>query len=346
MTSLFTRKSVPAYDADVSKETPDTASRAASARRSLPADHNPVITRMDLADPDVIRYEGRYYLYATDEAGGTLGYDVYLSDDLLHWEQGPRVFSHRGPKLWAPEVYRDPDTGLFYLYYTANMRIGVAVADSPLGPFADRGILIEHAIDANPFRDDDGQLYLYYSYAAPFYRRWLTGSLRVQRMTSPLETAGKPLDILFSETWERFLGVVGIIEGPWMLKRDGTYYLMYSGNATSSVDYAIGYATASHPLGPFTKYTGNPLVHKGNGILGPGHNSVVEAPDGSLVIAYHQKSTTKFLWWHFGDRVVCIDPMEFDAQGNIRVTPTPLRPGWQQNRTEPPCATAASSDNE
>jgi xylan 1,4-beta-xylosidase len=292
----------------------------------LPEGHNPVIDKMDLADPDVIRYDGRYYLYSTDEAGGAVGFDVYLSDDLVHWTQGPRVFSDPGPNVWAPEVYHDPDTDLFYLYYTSNMRIGVAVGDSPLGPFVSRGVLIRDAIDANLFRDDDGRLYLYYSYAPPLYVRWLTGSLRVQQMTSPLEPEGDPIDILYSETWERFLGIVGIIEGPWMLKRDGIYYLMYSGNATSSVDYAIGYATATDPTGPFTKYPGNPVISRGGGILGPGHNSVVEAPDGNLVIVYHQKSTPRFLWWHFGDRVLCIDPMDFDPAGNIRIAATPLRP--------------------
>jgi hypothetical protein len=47
-----------------------------------------VIEKMDLADPALIRFEGRYYLYPTNEAGGTLGFDVYLSDDLVHWTQG------------------------------------------------------------------------------------------------------------------------------------------------------------------------------------------------------------------------------------------------------------------
>jgi len=289
-----------------------------------PGGYNPVIEKMDLADPDVIRFEGRYYLYPTDEAGGALGFDVYLSDDLVHWTPGPRVFSHPGPHVWAPEVYRDPDTRLFYLYYSSDMRIGVAVADTPLGPFVDQGILIPDAIDAHLFRDDDGSLYLYYSYAPPLYVRLLTGQLRVQRMATPLQPDGDPIVLLRSDRWERFLGIVGIIEGPWMLKRNGTYYLMYSGNATSSVDYAIGYATADHPLGPFRKFSGNPVLTRGGGVLGPGHNSVVEAPDGSLVIVYHQKSTSAFRWWHFGDRVVCIDSLSFDDAGNIRIAATPL----------------------
>ena len=291
-----------------------------------------MIGKMDLADPTVIRFEGRYYLYPTDEAGGALGFDAYLSDDLVHWTQGPRVFFHPGPNVWAPEVYHDPEADLFYLYYSSNMRIGVAVADNPLGPFVDRGILIRDAIDANLFRDDDGRLYLYYAYAPPVYVRRLTGLLRVQRMATPLETDGDPINLLYSGNWERFLGIIGIIEGPWMLKRNGIYYLMYSGNATSSVDYAIGYATASSPLGPFTKYAGNPVVYKGGGILGPGHNSVVEAPDGSLVIVYHQKSTPSFRWWRFGDRMVCVDSISFDEAGNLRITPTPLRAVTNQQR--------------
>jgi xylan 1,4-beta-xylosidase len=300
-------------------------STTAAAWPGLHGSHNPVIGTMDLADPAAIRFEGRYYLYPTDEAGGALGFDVYLSDDLVNWTRGPRVFSHPGPNVWAPEVYRDPDTRLFYLYYSSNMRIGVAVADTPLGPFVDRGILIPDAIDAHLFRDDDGSLYLYYSYAPPVYVRRLTGQLRVQRMATPLQPGGDPLVLLRSERWERFLGVVGIIEGPWILKRNGTYYLMYSGNATSSVDYAIGYATADSPLGPFTRFSGNPVLTRGGGILGPGHNSVVEAPDGSLVIVYHQKSTPRFRWWHFGDRVVCVDSLRFDDAGNIHVAATPLR---------------------
>ena len=264
-----------------------------------PGGHNPVIEKMDLADPAVIRFEGRYYLYPTDEAGGALGFDVYLSDDLMHWTPGPHVFSHPG--------------------------IGVAVADTPLGPFVDQGILIPDAIDAHLFRDDDGKLYLYYSYTPPLYVRRLTGQLRVQRMATPLQPDGDPIVLLRSGRWERFLGVVGIIEGPWMLKRNGTYYLMYSGNAASSVDYAIGYATADQPLGPFRKFSGNPVLTRGGGVLGPGHNSVVEAPDGSLVIVYHQKSTPAFRWWHFGDRVVCVDSLSFDDAGNIRIAATPLR---------------------
>ena len=74
-----------------------------------------------------------------------------------------------------------------------------------------------------------------------------------------------------------------------MLKRDGVYYLMYSGTGADSPNYAIGYATADSPRGPFKKYSGNPIVQRSEGIYGPGHHCVVTGPDGKLWMVYHQK---------------------------------------------------------
>lgn len=306
------------------------ADESATPYTALDGDtHNPVIETMELADPHAIRFRGRYYLYATDGVGGYLGYDVYLSDDLVNWTKGPRVFEHPGPDVWAPDVYADADSGRLYLYYSANKDIGVAVADNPQGPFEDQGVLVERAIDAHLFRDDNGQLFLYYSESNPIpeyiFVDGLRNALFVQPMQSPLETTGMPVELLRAEGWERFLGIVGIIEAPWMLKRKGVYYLMYSGNAASSVHYAVGYATSFSPMGPFTRFEGNPILAQSEGILGPGHHSVVEAPDGRLVMVYHQKTTREFRWLDFGDRVICADLMGFDSEGHIWVEPTPLR---------------------
>ncbi|MBK7976475.1 MAG: glycoside hydrolase family 43 protein [Deltaproteobacteria bacterium] len=287
--------------------------------------HNPVIETVELADPHVIRHRGRYYLYPTDGNGpdAYLGYDVYTSDDLVHWTQGPRVFTHPGPNVWAPDVFEDPDSGRFFLYYSlADGHIGVAIADRPEGPFEDQGLLTDQGIDAFLFRDDDGRLYLYYS---QFVLSALQGSLWVQPMKSPTETDGAPTRILDAQGWERFLGFIGIIEAPWMLKRDDVYYLMYSGNATTGLDYAVGYATSTSPLGPFTRYEGNPILRRDDDVLSPGHHAVVDTPDGGLAIVYHQKTTREFKWLSFGDRVVCADRMGFDDAGNLWTAPTPLR---------------------
>jgi beta-xylosidase len=103
-----------------------------------------------------------------------------------------------------------------------------------------------------------------------------------------------------------------------MLKRGGTYYLMYSGSGAMGPEYGIGYATAESPLGPFRKAQGNPIAHRNNGIFGPGHHCVVEGPDGKLWMLYHQKNTEKHDW----DRFLALDPIWFDEHGILRAKVT------------------------
>ena len=103
---------------------------------------NPVIDD-NLADPVVIRHDGTYYLYATGEVDGDNGYRVYTSDDLVNWKRGPVVFRPGQRHIWAPDVWQDPASGRFYLYYTANRTVGVADAEGPLGPFTVRRKLFQ-----------------------------------------------------------------------------------------------------------------------------------------------------------------------------------------------------------
>lgn len=270
----------------------------------VPTYTNPIIDRIGPADPAVILHDGTYYMYPTLD---TTGYDVFVSTDLVHWEQKPKCFTDARGGVWAPDVFHnEKGDGLFYLYSTVNRPgggklIGVAVADNPLGPFKDRGDLVEHAIDAHLFRDEDGAFYLYYADIAGGWK------MAVQPMKDPLTKQGEP-KILFrpTEPWERKRGE--IVEGPWMLKRDGVYYLMYSGSGADGPDYAIGYATATSPLGPFTKYAGNPIAHRGNGVFGPGHHCVVTGPKGDLWAVYHQQNSEKTGW----SRFLAIDPLWFD----------------------------------
>jgi beta-xylosidase len=170
---------------------------------------------------------------------------------------------------------------MFYLYYTVNGRIGVASADRPDGVFSDRGALVSNGIDAHLFRDDDGSYFLYYA-------RYPDFAIFVQPMESPLRKKGAPVQLISpSEAWEKKDRPV--TEAPWMIRHRGVYYLLYSGGSADSEDYAIGYATAKHPLGPFTKYSGNPIIRKGDGILGPGHASLIRDQAGKLWMVYHQQ---------------------------------------------------------
>ena len=132
-------------------------------------------------------------------------------------------------------------------------------------------------------------------------------------MEDPLTVVGDwKVSVFPGPTWEFFWA-----EGPWMVKRGGVYYLMYSGNSAMLPFYAIGVATASDPMGPFTKYPGNPILEVDwkNFFYGPGHNSVVEAPDGALWMFYHTKDQHLVGW----ARSVRRNRIDFDDHGNLYV---------------------------
>ena len=261
---------------------------------------NPVIDEIGPADPHVILHKGTYYLYAT---GDNVSYHVYTSADLVHWTKKGRVFAPGEKGVWAPDVFVDPTDGAFYLYYTVQQRIGVAVASGPEGPFKDRAKLCDQAIDAHLFRDDDGALYLYYV-QFPGFR------ITVQRMKTPLEKEGEPIEVLRpTEPWEKKSGAV--TEGPFLLKQRGTYYLVYSGTGANSPNYAVGYATSKSPTGPFLKYPANPIICRGDGVYGPGHGCVTRDAKGGLWHVYHQQRDETPGWKRF----LCIDPLWFDEQG-------------------------------
>jgi xylan 1,4-beta-xylosidase len=268
---------------------------------------------MGIGDPTVIFHKDKYYLYPT---GDNQGYDVYTSSNLVNWEKGPRVFRTEERGAWAPDVFYDDSSKKFYLYYTVNRRIGVAVSDSPDGTFTYYGPLINGAIDAHMFQDDNGKYYLYYTRFPEFI-------IYVQPMASPTQKQGKPVKLIYpTDEWEK--KHTSLTEAPWMLKHNGVYYLLYSASGANTMEYAIGYATADSPLGPFTKYTGNPIIKKGNGIFGPGHASVTKDLNGKLWMVYHQQKGSTIGW----NRLICIDPIWFDDKGVLhgkatRGTPQP-----------------------
>jgi xylan 1,4-beta-xylosidase len=271
---------------------------------------NPILTAGNPADPHVILVDGMYYLYPTTHGRG---YDVWTSQDLVHWDARGSVFDDPRRGAWAPDVFHNSrGDGKFYLYYTDNdtniepsqlaKQIGVAVADGPLGPFQDRNVLAKGAIDAHMFQDDDGQLYLYYVEIRDGFK------ILLQPMADPLTKDGPIIEVIRpNEPWEMASGHV--TEGPFMLKRDGKYFLMYSGSGADSPNYAIGYATSDSPRGPFKKFSGNPIAHRVDGIYGPGHHCVVTGPDGKLWMVYHQKYNDRTNFRRF----LAIDPIWFDA---------------------------------
>ena len=300
---------------------------------------NPVFPRY-FADPFVLEHDGRYYAYGTGPADATgPAFEILRSDDLVRWESVghafPPVDGLATGHHWAPEVAeRD---GTFYLYFSAGVEdrghaIRVAVSDRPEGPFEHLGGVLTpdepFAIDPHPFRDDDGQWYLYYA------RDLLDGervgtSIAVDRLVEMDRLAGEPVPVLgASANWQLFraaremYGAVydwHTLEGPFVLKRDGRYWCLYSGGAWTNATYGVSFAVADGPLGPFVERPseGPALLRTLPGeLIGPGHNSVIRGPDDVDYLVYHAWDGA-----HTARRM-CIDRLEWTVDGPRTSGPT------------------------
>ena len=271
------------------------------------------------ADPSVIWVDGVYYLYPTTTQNSV---ECWSSADMEAWffegvVWGPApAGAWNDDQVWAPDVF--VHDGKYYLYYSANLKIGVAVADHPAGPFVDvydhpmigagNGNTLFRSIDAHVFADDDGALYMYCTFYLPF------SGLRVSPMNDPVTVTGQWEHLMLPNvfSWERFIN-----EGAWVLKHQGTYYLMYSGDGANLPGYSLGYATAHSPLGPFEKFEGNPILSQDANwdFWGPGHNSVTTDDSGRLWMFYHTKTTSTVSW----DRRIRKNRIDYDDQGDLYV---------------------------
>jgi beta-xylosidase len=158
-----------------------------------------------------------------------------------------------------------------------------------LGPFHDdsskplvEALPLGGAIDASPFRDDDGKLYLYWKNDGNAVNQ--PTRIWVQRLSADgLRVDGPRIDTgeVNDQVWE-----ANVVEAPMMWKHDGRYYLFYSGNDYASDGYAVGYATCKGPLGPCVDAPENPILATKCRAHGPGHNAIVEV-DGQDWIVYH-----------------------------------------------------------
>jgi beta-xylosidase len=95
-----------------------------------------------------------------------------------------------------------------------------------------------------------------------------------------------------SQTWERTNSAISVVEGPTVIKQNGLYYLFYSANDFRNPDYAVGYAVSSSVYGPWTKYTGNPIINKKiTGQHGSGHGDLIKDKDNNLLYVFHTHNT-------------------------------------------------------
>lgn len=235
-----------------------------------------------LADPTIFKDDCIYYLYGTT-AGGVdstnNGIKVYLSNDLVKWEykgyalKKGNAFGDKG--FWAPQIFKRDN--LYYMFYTANEKIGIAFSGSPLGPFKEKNrnyFKAKHRqIDPFVFFDNN-KFYLYHVKKVINDNEIFVAELKKGLREINEETLTKCLS---SECpWENEDNIdFKNVQGPSVFKIDSTYYMLYSANNFKSSNYAVGYATSSSPLGPWNKSKKNPLISFSNiNQSGPGHGDV------------------------------------------------------------------------
>jgi len=257
-------------------------------------EHSPESSMMQFGDPFILNYKGTYYMYGTMDADK--GIKVYQSKDLKNWT-GP-VGATNGFALvkddvwgntnfWAPEIYHLNNR--FYMFFSVEEHIAVATSDSPTGPFVQdvKAPLLETgAIDTHLFIDEDGRKYLYY---VAFNNGNLIWMCEMNDDLLSVKENYAKFCFECSQPWEfsKKEPVANINEGPFMLKHNGLYYLVFSANHFANPDYGIGYATAPLPTGPWTKYKGNPIVCSDDQIKGTGHCAFFSDFNGNLNVVYH-----------------------------------------------------------
>jgi len=277
---------------------------------------NPVLDR-DFPDPAVLREaDGWFYAYGTQSVSGgrMLNVQVARSRDLVQWE-------HRGDALpekprwaaskqdvWAPHVVHDRALGRYFMYYSAEPDQGegkclaVATADVPEGPFADAGqplLCGKRFEQIDPMAFDDpatGKHLLYWGSASK--------PIKVQELAPDrmrFAPGSAPRDLVFPDA-NREYG--SLIEGAWVIHRDGSYYLFFSGDrcCVTTARYALMVARARNALGPF-EVLDVPVLEGSSAWRAPGHNSVITDDAGIDWILYHAMPA----WTRGGERVMLLD---------------------------------------
>ncbi|WP_321424293.1 glycoside hydrolase family 43 protein [uncultured Bacteroides sp.] len=288
---------------------------------------NPIIQTNYTADPAPMVHNGTVYLYTSHDEDNTVknfftmnDWRCYSSTDMVNWTDHGAVLSYKDfswsrGDAWAGQcIHRN---GKFYYYLPVNQKnggnaIGVAVSDSPTGPFKDAigaPLLVGYGyIDPTVYIDDDGQAYLY----------WGNPNLWHVKLNADMISYNKEYGIVKEDLKDKNFGfrakkidnrTAAYEEGPWLFKRNSLYYLLYP---AGGVPEHLAYSTAPNITGPWTY--GDTIMHviKEGGAF-TNHPGYIE---------FKGKS---YLFYHSGalpggggfKRSVCIEPFKFNADGSI-----------------------------
>lgn len=281
---------------------------AAEAQRTRATFVNPVEAG-DYPDPSVIRVGRDYWASATTSEWAP-EFPILHSRDLVNWEVVGAVFQRRPEwatgSFWAPELSQD--RGRFFVYYVARKKGGplcaaVASASRPQGPYRDHGPLVCQevgSIDPFPVTDENGRRYLLWkedgnsvSKPTPIWAQQLSAD--------GTRLIGERKELFHNDqAWEKHptLPYGDLVEGPTVVRRDGWFYLFYAGNfcCARECGYAVGVARSRKLLGPWEKYSKNPIMEGNGDWRCPGHGTVVEDERGRTWFLYHAYRRDDFVY--------------------------------------------------
>ena len=265
------------------------------------------------ADPAVVEFRGEYYMFVTRSNG------YWHSTDLQNWNFiTPKGYWYpQGCNAPAAHNYKD---SVIYVCGDPSGVMSVMSSDDPKSGVWTPGVgIIANLQDPDLFIDDDGSAYMFYGSSNVYPIR----AIELDRTHNFLPKTDERVPLfgldLDKHGWERFgenhttdTDLGGFIEGPWMTKHNGKYYLQYGSPGTEFNVYGDGVYVADHPMGPYTYQKHNPVSYKPGGYMnGAGHGSSVKGPGG--------------MWWHFAsmslsinvnwERRLCMFPMGFDEDG-------------------------------
>ena len=301
--------------------------------KSVITSKNPIVDGW-YADPEGIVFGNKYWIFPTFSAKyeDQVFLDAFSSKDLVHWEKHNRVLDTSVIKwakqaMWAPSIIEKKQR--YYLFFSANDLqrpggpyweekdlynhyggIGVAVADSPQGPYEDHlgvPLINEFHNDAQPidqfvYKDVDGTYYM-------FYGGWRHCNIAMLNddFTGFVPWSGNKL---FKEITPE-----GYVEGPFVFRRKNSYYFMWSEGSWGNDTYKVAYAMADKVTGPY-KRIGTILESDKNIATGAGHNSVINTPNtDQWYMVYHRRPIANKGRDH---RVICVDKLEFNQDGTIK----------------------------
>jgi hypothetical protein len=302
--------------------------RGYGSRNKKAGDKWPHKVRRDFretADPTVVYFEGKWYLYPSCGM-------AYVSEDFVNWTYHP-----------IPDAGYAP-TVLYYRkkFYLTACGAPLLVSDSPLGPFKAIGpMLLPDGKPVTPwndpmlFADDDGKMYAYWGLGAPgIFGARLDPEKPNQLLTEP--------KILFSfnpgHEWERYGDFnedtkLSYVEGPWMFKYGKTFYLTYAAPGTEFKTYGMGCYVSKKPLGPFKYQKLNPILRDSHGLVhGPGHGCIVRGPNGTIWAFYTCLVRNHYLF----ERRIGMDPAGIDSKANLFVSGASETPQWAPGTVKKP----------